>query len=594
MSNTSNVPPRFVPPDRATDIAPPASPETRSPAPPRPAPPPPELTGPVAVEATALLDNTVVAVKHVTNPRGGRTTRTTWSLGAAGVLLLLVGTIGFFHGVRNAAFNKRALHQWTEIQRRPLHEFRPRRISIAYDWLTFCGWGLGLTALTLALIRRRNEREQPYLRIGTSPGVDVATADAPAPAFALVAPAGDDFVVNIAGSMRAELVDANGIGRPVTERDTQPSTSETGALALPLTRRAMVRLRAGQTTFVIAAVTAPARHAAPGLATVDPRVAGFVGASLAAHVLGLILLGSIPPDSKSLAGDVLDGDLRLSRVQGAPAEDPRQEEVAAEQEPDEGQAGSAGAKMALNEGAMGSPESRRSSGRFAAARRELPPQVARQQALEAARTAGIVGALRAAGGSNLVVLASTAAYSSGLFFEDVAGGLTGSEVADMHGAWGGSLRGPGPGGGGTNTVGVGRYHTIGSGPGVGQAGYGPLAGKRLGTRQAGRPNVRIEPPTVAGQLDRSIIRRHIRSRLAQISYCYERQLVAHPDLAGTVLTDFLISGTGAVVSVTASGLANRTAEDCIAATIQSIQFPRPTGDGMVRVRYPFTFRPAGS
>jgi hypothetical protein len=81
--------------------------------------------------------------------------------------------------------------------------------------------------------------------------------------------------------------------------------------------------------------------------------------------------------------------------------------------------------------------------------------------------------------------------------------------------------------------------------------------------------------------------------LPQITYCYEKQLLVKPSLAGTVLTQFTISGNGAVISVSASGMGDSSVENCVAGALKSIQFPKPKGGGLVNVRYPFTFRPAG-
>ena len=128
----------------------------------------------------------------------------------------------------------------------------------------------------------------------------------------------------------------------------------------------------------------------------------------------------------------------------------------------------------------------------------------------------------------------------------------------MHSdVWGFGVRGTGVGGGGTGwgTIGTGRYGTIGHGPGTG-TGWGPGSGSGGPNmkRTARVPDVDIGPPTLSGDLDKAIIRRHIRKKLSQIKYCYEKQLLVKPDLEGTVATAFTISGKGAVISVLATGL----------------------------------------
>ena len=54
-----------------------------------------------------------------------------------------------------------------------------------------------------------------------------------------------------------------------------------------------------------------------------------------------------------------------------------------------------------------------------------------------------------------------------------------------------------------------------------------------------------------------------------------------------------ISPEGVVQGARAGGFGDKEVEDCVAAAIQSIQFPKPKGGGYVNVRYPFTFQPAG-
>jgi hypothetical protein len=99
--------------------------------------------------------------------------------------------------------------------------------------------------------------------------------------------------------------------------------------------------------------------------------------------------------------------------------------------------------------------------------------------------------------------------------------------------------------------------------------------------------------TVVGDLDKNIIRRYIRRKLPEIRFCYEKELQVRHDLSGTVVVDFNISPRGAVQGTTASGMGEKTVEGCVADAISSIQFPAPTGGGIVHVRYPFQFEQAG-
>ncbi len=128
--------------------------------------------------------------------------------------------------------------------------------------------------------------------------------------------------------------------------------------------------------------------------------------------------------------------------------------------------------------------------------------------------------------------------------------------------------------------------TIGTMQGIGSAtgsGFG-VSGLRLNRVRAGAV-------TTKGTLDKNVIRRVVRRYLAKITYCYEKQLLATPDLKGTVTAEFVIGVDGKVRSSTATGLGNTDVESCIARAIQQIEFPKPKG-GEVNVRYPFVLAPS--
>ncbi len=95
-----------------------------------------------------------------------------------------------------------------------------------------------------------------------------------------------------------------------------------------------------------------------------------------------------------------------------------------------------------------------------------------------------------------------------------------------------------------------------------------------------------------GLLDKSIIRRYIKRHIAKIAYCYERELLARPQLQGTLQVRFTIAPTGNVVAVTATGVDEGVAA-CVADVIRNIVFPS-VSDTAVVVNYPFTFRAAGA
>jgi len=555
------------------------------------------LGGARAIEVAAMLGDSVVAVKHVMNPRGGKVTGTTYGLFGGGAMLLIISAIAFFIAVGNAADNKVAERHWTEVQKRPLHAFRPVRISLGFDWMAFGGAAGGLLCLTMGLIRFRSEKVQPYFTIGSAAGVDFPTDSAMTAAFPLVAPSGDDFVFNFTPEMTGEMI-LDGQSTPLAELQAagraRGSMAAGGALEVPIPPQARFRVKAGTQTFLVSSVPQPRKHVVPLFATLETAVLTFFGGSALVHLGMLALLFSIPPDPKSLSLDMIGADGRLSRVQSKPQEDPKQEE----EEIDNGEdndSGGTGTKMALDEGKMGKKESTRQSGQFAMKDNNADPQLAKQQALDRASKAGILGILSQRPGGAFASLTGTGDFSSGLDDRDVYGGLLGIEVGEMAGGWGYGISGVGPGGGGTGwgTIGTGRYGTIGHGSGTG-SGYGTGSGRGgMRGRKARPPQVRIGNATATGDLDKNIIRRYIRRKLPQIRHCYEKQLLVKPSLAGTVVTQFQISPQGKVQGATASGLGDKSVENCVATAIRSIQFPKPKGGGFVNVRYPFTFRPAG-
>jgi Vault protein inter-alpha-trypsin domain len=135
---------------------------------------------------------------------------------------------------------------------------------------------------------------------------------------------------------------------------------------------------------------------------------------------------------------------------------------------------------------------------------------------------------------------------------------------------------------GWGTIGTGRYSTIGYG-----SGHGSLQG-----RTASVPTVSIAAPMVTGDLDKNIIRRYIRRNLEKITYCYEKELLARPHIAGALATHFTIEPDGHVSGVEVSGFDDAVAT-CVNAVMANIAFPPTPGERVV-INYPFTFRSPNS
>lgn len=178
--------------------------------------------------------------------------------------------------------------------------------------------------------------------------------------------------------------------------------------------------------------------------------------------------------------------------------------------------------------------------------------------------------------------------------KSAVGGLVGASVGPAHGFGGLGLRGADSGGGmAGGPIGIGGLGIRGRGTGDKELGEGPgFLGKKLSPKI---PDPIPGDLVLDGALDRELIRGVIRRNISQVRYCYEERLTVHPDLAGKVLVQFVISATGQVVS---SAVQQSTAQDakleqCVASRVQTWLFPKPKGGGTVTVKYPFLFKQAG-
>ena len=212
-------------------------------------------------------------------------------------------------------------------------------------------------------------------------------------------------------------------------------------------------------------------------------------------------------------------------------------------------------------------------------------------AREANRTrafrSGLLGAIKGQAMSDVL-----GPGSAGTGMNKAIGGLRvgTAESGTQQGHGGMGSRGMGLGGGGEG-LGIGGAGTVGMGQGSG--GYGTVD---LGGRK--KDSVRIVPgqTTVVGGLAREVIARVIQEHQSEIKYCYEVQLNRNPSLAGKVTVLFTIDGTGAVVDAQTAEttLNNADTEKCMLAKIRRWKFPEPAGNGIVKVNFPWIFKPAGA
>jgi len=119
----------------------------------------------------------------------------------------------------------------------------------------------------------------------------------------------------------------------------------------------------------------------------------------------------------------------------------------------------------------------------------------------------------------------------------------------------------------------------------------PSTGAGLGYRPPVVPDVKPGPPVIKGSLDKDVIRRVVKKHTAEVRFCYEKELVRDPGLAGTVRVRFVIGTGGEVIDATASdsSVPSPDLSTCLAGVVRRWVFPKPDG-GVVEVTYPFTFK----
>jgi hypothetical protein len=127
----------------------------------------------------------------------------------------------------------------------------------------------------------------------------------------------------------------------------------------------------------------------------------------------------------------------------------------------------------------------------------------------------------------------------------------------------------------------------GSGYGVGGGGCGGGGG-----HHAAVPSARLGQPTVSGPLDKAIVRRYLKRNITKLQYCYEKQLLVKPTLAGELAITFTIDDTGKVPSAISKGL-DADVASCVTTVIEAIEYPKPKDGGTVSVAVKVRYKPTG-
>ncbi len=299
------------------------------------------------------------------------------------------------------------------------------------------------------------------------------------------------------------------------------------------------------------------------------------------HTMAIVSFIATPVTQAELTEDIFKNRNRFAQFRLTPEEQKKQKNTLLSKL----KAGEPGAKAKGSEGKAGKKDydPKKKQGRMAVKGDPNDKEIAKSTLAKLFGGKGNVGRSYLFGSGGL-----------GGELKGALGGVTGAEIGDATGLGGLGTRGTGPGGGGLsmNSVGLGALGTHGRGGGEG--GYGEGIG---GLGKKVDHDITISPgsPIIMGSLDKEIIRRVIKQHIAQIRYCYEKELVRNPGLFGKVATQFTISASGSVQSadVTQSTLGSTEAERCICAKIRTWQFPKPKGGGIVIVKYPFIFKTSG-
>jgi hypothetical protein len=363
-----------------------------------------------------------------------------------------------------------------------------------------------------------------------------------------------------------------------------------GVTRIDAATRAWVRV--GALTFFVALVE-PGEKAPRG-PFIDWQAQSYTASVALAAAVALALLFAVPPDPKSLAlDDMLVHQRFPTFILKPPVEEP-QAVLDAQQDK-----GSRGGKPAAGpSGKMGRPTASATRSVFKIAGppnnhdKHLAKQLAHDQAMKAFDT--LFGARQ---DSQIGAIWETHESALGDAAKTVLGDMRGEAEVDTNGNFGLGAWGDKWGGGGSDhTIGAGDLRTIGAGGYHGGKGYDKIASIPRDKKKFASIEPTPGPIKTIGGIDKEIVRRVVHKHLNEVKFCYEKELMKRPEIAGRVMSQFTIGSNGMVV---ASGISSTTlhdapAEQCIAEAIKRWEFPRPDGGGIVMVQYPFVLKYAGN
>ncbi|HEU0029863.1 MAG TPA: M56 family metallopeptidase [Kofleriaceae bacterium] len=121
----------------------------------------------------------------------------------------------------------------------------------------------------------------------------------------------------------------------------------------------------------------------------------------------------------------------------------------------------------------------------------------------------------------------------------------------------------------------------------------------LGTLSVGAASVRpwglAPPPAIASDDELTSVQTEVARRLGALEACYERRLADDPMLAGTIVLQWTIGGTGEVAAlyVPTDTVHDSQLLSCVEDVVESTRFPAPR-TGTVDVVFPFVFDARGA
>ncbi|PIE18685.1 MAG: hypothetical protein CSA65_04215 [Proteobacteria bacterium] len=522
-----------------------------------------------AIEVTALFDETVLAVRHLDNPRAGKVSAMTWVLFALAAGAVIAGLVQSLRGQGGLG-----------------------------GLLLALGMGGGVFGLTRYLA----ERKSPHFVLGAAAGADLPLVHEaiPAGAFPLVRSNGRDFELLFTTQMKGDVTvgaDRHALASLIADGQARPCNELAGCYRLHLPVGSRTFLRFGNHSFLISSVSAPRPVAAPLFAGLRWSTQVFTGLSFAAHALLLGIVFATPPDAKALGIDYFGKAQEFVRYRTMAKLE--QKEVPTWLQEAKARAtkrGDAGDRHRYDEGRAGKRTVKQTNKRFAIKGDAKNPGLAKTLAERTARQAGVLGLLDRPSGS---VMASIFGKDSALGRDtlDALGGLRGDQIGESYGINGLGLVGVGRHGGGLGTglgtVNLGRIRTLGYGNG-GNGSYGSRVA-RLRRHTPKLPKVGFGVARTKGALDKELIRREVRRHRNEVRFCYQRELQNSPKLGGRLIVQFTIGGKGQVLlsRVQASTLSSAPVETCVVKAVRRWSFPKPAGGGIVVVSYPFSFCVAG-